>query len=126
MAVKLFITGDVMPRMEQCKEFAYASGEIFRAIKVMAMDSIKGKPIFYGLGNFYFSQRKLKHRNELWNYGYAVMLTLNKSIDFELIPYIQDIKGLVLRNTMEFNNEMERLNHIYIYKEKKLSSIKIY
>ena len=72
----------------------------------------KGKPIFYGLGNFYFPRRKQKSRNDLWNYGYAVMLTIDKEVSFELIPYTQDINGIKLCDTMEFNNEIERLNHI--------------
>ena len=72
----------------------------------------KGKPIFYGLGNFYFPRRKQKSRNDLWNYGYAVMLTIDNEVSFELIPYTQDINGIKLCDTMEFNNEIERLNHI--------------
>ena len=72
----------------------------------------KGKPIFYGLGNFYFPRRKQKSRNDLWDYGYAVMLTIDNEVSFELIPYTQDINGIKLCDTMEFNNEIERLNHI--------------
>ncbi len=72
----------------------------------------KGKPIFYGLGNFYFPRRKQKNRNDLWDYGYAVMLTIDNEVSFELIPYTQDIKGIRLRDSVEFDNEIERLNHI--------------
>lgn len=79
---------------------------------VSGYELYKGKPIFYGLGNFYFPHRKQKNKNDLWDYGYAVMLTIDNEVSFELIPYTQDINGIRLCDTMEFNNEIERLNHI--------------
>lgn len=47
----------------------------------------KGKPIFYGIGNFCFDWEG--KRNDKWNEGYMVRLTLNDVVAFELIPYIQ-------------------------------------
>lgn len=51
----------------------------------------KGKPIFYGLGNFCFdSASDNKYRHKTWNYGYLVSLHLNsEEVSFELIPYEQ-------------------------------------
>ena len=48
----------------------------------------KGKPIFYGLGNFYFDTSK-ENRVKWWEEGYLVELVIGKNIDFELIPYIE-------------------------------------
>lgn len=48
----------------------------------------KGKPIFYGLGNFCFD--KPVKRADKWNEGYVVELTLTEGASgFELIPYSQ-------------------------------------
>lgn len=46
----------------------------------------KGKPIFYGLGNFCFDHPTFKG---LWNEGYMVNLFFDETITFELIPYSQ-------------------------------------
>lgn len=70
----------------------------------------KGKPIFYGLGNFYFPPLKGMPKQDSWNYGYAVSLTLNGNIDFQLIPYIQNVGGITLRDKKEFGKEIELLN----------------
>ncbi len=49
----------------------------------------KGKPIFYGLGNFCFDWAK--RSTSLWKEGLMVMLRFNEnSIGFSLIPYIQN------------------------------------
>lgn len=68
----------------------------------------KDKPIFYGLGNFYFPWWPA--RPESWKYGYAVWLTLDEKIGFELIPYKQTVETITLRNREEFNKEIELLN----------------
>ncbi len=70
----------------------------------------KEKPIFYGLGNFYFPQREGAPKYATWANGYAVMLKLGDKIDYELIPYHQDIDGIVLRDRKEFEREIELLN----------------
>ena len=68
------------------------------------------KPIFYGLGNFYFpwgSQR----RPDSWKYGYAVELVLGDIIQFDLLPYKQTIDGVFLRDKIDFEREIELLNN---------------
>lgn len=47
----------------------------------------KGRPIFYGLGNLCFDKKK--KRSGLWTEGVMVLLTLNETVSFELIPYQQ-------------------------------------
>ncbi|MBO4851120.1 MAG: CapA family protein [Prevotella sp.] len=48
----------------------------------------KGKPIFYGLGNFCFD--KPQYRDCFWNEGYVVGLTLDKdSVECQVFPYMQ-------------------------------------
>ena len=48
----------------------------------------KGKPIFYGLGNFFFD--RASKRNDKWNYGLLLKLDIMKeTIGFELLPYEQ-------------------------------------
>lgn len=49
----------------------------------------KGKPIFYGLGNFLFDWEG--KRNSIWNEGVMVGLHLKKAgkSDFDIYPYIQ-------------------------------------
>lgn len=68
----------------------------------------KGKPIFYGLGNFYFPWGT--NRPDPWHYGYAVQLSLNKKIEFELIPYKQTVEVISLRDNAKFEKEIEQLN----------------
>ena len=57
----------------------------------------KGKPIFYGIGNFCFDRDKA--RNSIWNYGFAVVIKYEKDVTFEIHPYEQcnmeaSIKGI--------------------------------
>lgn len=47
----------------------------------------RGKPIFYGLGNFCFDWNG--RRDSIWNEGYMIKLLLEDDVHFELIPYIQ-------------------------------------
>lgn len=48
----------------------------------------KGKPIFYGLGNFCFD--KPNRKNDIWNEGYLVSIDIKeKEIETEYIPYVQ-------------------------------------
>lgn len=81
----------------------------------------EGKPIFYGLGNFFFDNPK--KRNDKWNEGLLLQLEVTKDkIDFELIPYRQcDANPTIeMRNYEEVRTEVERLNAI-IADDKKLS-----
>lgn len=68
-----------------------------------------GKPIFYGLGNFYFPRRHNAPHYKSWGYGYAVILSLGETIGYEMIPYAQDIDGIRTRNRSEFEIEMDNL-----------------
>ena len=69
----------------------------------------KGKPIFYGLGNFYFPWGS-QPRPESWKYGYALKLSLDKQVGFELMPYKQTVDAVAMRDKGEFNKEIELLN----------------
>lgn len=51
----------------------------------------KGRPIVYGLGNFFFDWQG---QDANWNEGYMVKLTFGKEIGLELIPYIQNTGAL--------------------------------
>lgn len=76
----------------------------------------KGKPIFYGLGNFCFDSKSL--RNTTWNEGYMVMLDFSKDdVGYELIPYTQcnEIPSVQLMTETEkgqFNKRINELNGI--------------
>lgn len=72
----------------------------------------KGKPIFYGLGNFCFDWDG--RRNSIWNRGYAVTLSLNEQVDYEIHPYIQcgEVPSVMLQDATYYNADLEKLNHI--------------
>ena len=77
-------------------------------------EKYKGKPIFYGLGNFCFDWDG--KRNSIWNYGFLVLLSFDeKKISFETIPYSQcDEKPVVrlLEDRKEFDKDILSLNII--------------
>ena len=77
-------------------------------------EKYKGKPIFYGLGNFCFDWDG--KRNSIWNYGFLVLLSFDeKKISFETIPYSQcDEKPVVrlLEDRNEFDKDILSLNII--------------
>ena len=73
-----------------------------------------GKPIVYGLGNFFFDW---PGQNADWNEGYMVRLTLGNETGLELIPYIQNGEdvGIRLMDDIEkekFEKKMAELNSI--------------
>lgn len=73
-----------------------------------------GKPIVYGLGNFFFDW---PGQNADWNEGYMVQLEFGKEIGLQLIPYVQNAKevGVRLMNDEEkkvFDERIEELNAI--------------
>ena len=82
-------------------------------------EKYKGKPIFYGLGNFCFDWDG--KRNSIWNYGFLVLLSFDeKKISFETIPYSQcDEKPVVrlLEDRKEFDKDILSLNIIIQYTE---------
>lgn len=57
-----------------------------------------GKPIVYGLGNFFFDW---PGQDTDWNEGYMVKLTFDKKISFELIPYIQNKEALGIQTMID-------------------------
>ena len=71
----------------------------------------KGKPIFYGLGNFCFDNPS--HHKGIWTEGYAVTIDF-KSIEpsFMLHPYSQctDEPKVKLLRSEVFNNSLDELN----------------
>lgn len=77
----------------------------------------RGKPIFYGLGNFCFDN-DLK-RNDIWNEGIMVQLKLDKKIEFEIYPYTQcndEPNVALMQGNKEgsFNLLLESLNNIIV------------
>ena len=76
----------------------------------------KGKPIFYGLGNFLFDWEG--KRNCIWNEGYMVSLVFFKTkVDFRLIPYTQCNERVIVSpmtdsETTTFYSKIELLNAI--------------
>jgi poly-gamma-glutamate capsule biosynthesis protein CapA/YwtB (metallophosphatase superfamily) len=75
----------------------------------------KGKPIFYGLGNFIYDwPGKI---NSEWNRGYSVKLIITDKVDFEIIPLKQgNEKPGVFRLTdvesLEFSKDIKLLSSI--------------
>lgn len=114
------------PRMKQLYRFLIDSG----ADAVInhhqhcfsGYELYKGKPIFYGLGNFCFdSASDNKYRHKTWNYGYLVSLHLNsEEVSFELIPYEQcwEKPGTFVYQDDESKNkffsEINELNQIIV------------
>ncbi len=73
----------------------------------------KGKPIFYGVGNFCFDWNG--KRNTKWNEGYMVRLALSDQVHFDVIPYIQcnqDPTIKIIGDTASFKAALEKLNRI--------------
>lgn len=70
----------------------------------------KGKPIFYGLGNFFFDNPR--KRNDKWNYGLMLKLNFDYNTNFELIPYEQCNAEPVIsiRDYSIVKDEIESLN----------------
>lgn len=83
----------------------------------------KGKPIFYGIGNFCFDN--FLYRNSNWNKGFIVELTFeNGTVAFELYPYTQCTEEPAVKflNDIEkkgFQDSMQEFNKI-ISSDKKL------
>lgn len=70
----------------------------------------QGKPIVYGLGNFFFDW---PGQDANWNKGYMVKLTFGDKIGLELIPYIQNAEevGFAL---IEGNDKIRFDEHIKV------------
>ncbi len=73
-----------------------------------------GKPIVYGLGNYYFP--KNQYIDDFWNYGYIVKLCFDESITLDTIPYKQcsgdfKISSLAELELEEFNKKIHIINN---------------
>ena len=73
----------------------------------------KGKPIFYGLGNFCFDKKNTQQ--PFWYDGYMVMLSFNEIVNFKLIPYTQcheEAQIQILEDRNKFDKSIKALNSI--------------
>lgn len=73
----------------------------------------KGKPIFYGIGNFCFDIA-INKVGESWNLGYMVELTFSENIKFKFYPYKQygQQPTIKLLKPDAFDCKLEKLNTI--------------
>ncbi|MCK5766478.1 MAG: CapA family protein, partial [Bacteroidales bacterium] len=69
----------------------------------------KGKPVFYGLGNFIYDWPGKV--NTPWNQGYVVRLKISKKIDFNIIPLKQcdEEPGVIHLSETEEKTFMKRI-----------------
>ena len=89
-------------------------------------ETYKGKPIFYGLGNFCFDEKG--STGGIWNEGYFVMFTFDGTISFEIFPYNQcdkEPKVLILGKNA-FVKRLKELNTIILDKSKLSRCVKDY
>ena len=87
----------------------------------------KGKPIFYGLGNFCFDNPK--RREGIWTEGYAVAIDFSTSQPwFELHPYIQCAGETCVHFLPQdaYNQRIRQLNDIVADPEKHREEINQY
>lgn len=72
----------------------------------------KGKPIFYGLGNFCFDVPQAKPG--IWNEGYMVQLQFEDAVGFQLYPYVQCGKEPCVKLIVPavYGKRLEELNGI--------------
>ena len=81
----------------------------------------KGKPIFYGIGNFCFDYPAFAHKNPNWAYGYMVELDIiEDDIKFNLYFYEQsnDSPEVRILANNPFAGHIDELNAIISNKEK--------
>jgi poly-gamma-glutamate synthesis protein (capsule biosynthesis protein) len=74
----------------------------------------KDAPIFYSLGNFLFDKREA---HPSWNKGFMVELIINKKLQFETIPYVQNNGKVGLQTLKEpeylrFKRNINKINDI--------------
>lgn len=76
-------------------------------------ETYKGKPIFYGIGNFCFDNPNC--RNSIWNEGYMVCLDFTKQgVKFQLYPYRQCDKepSIILLPLQAYSTKLTDLNSV--------------
>lgn len=71
----------------------------------------KGKPIFYGLGNFCFDKQ---NADLSWCEGYGVELNFSNDIAFKILPYLQNYEkpGISFLSEDSFSSCLEEINEI--------------
>lgn len=95
-----------------------------------------GKPIFYGLGNFFFDNPRKREDN--WNHGIMIQLDLTKEhLDYNIIPYEQcNVEAVVeieeyeaiklqineLNSIISDDNKLAEAFDIMVFSSKPLSS----
>lgn len=72
----------------------------------------KGKPIFYGLGNFYFD--RYGKRNAEWNKGLLLSVDFNDTLSFDLLPITQcnDKPEVLIEDYKFVAKEIKEINRI--------------
>lgn len=72
----------------------------------------KGKPIFYGLGNFCFDGNM--SGKQLWHEGYMVSLNFEEQVSFDILPYTQCGEEPKVSFTRDnaFDERIKKLNNI--------------
>ncbi len=71
-------------------------------------ETYKGKPIFYGIGNFCFDTNPIR-KDSIWNYGYMVEIDFNTTISFQIHPYRQCGEEAIVK-LLPLNSFDEKLN----------------
>lgn len=76
-------------------------------------ETYKGRPIFYGLGNFCFDIDSIQDGTP-WNYGYMLQLEFGEKIEYDIFPYKQYGKEgtILLLSKTEFDATLRALNAI--------------
>lgn len=76
-------------------------------------ETYKGRPIFYGLGNFCFDIDSIQDGTP-WNYGYMLQLEFGEKIEYDIFPYKQYGKEgtILLLSKTEFDATLRVLNAI--------------
>lgn len=106
------------PRMKETYRFFVDAGADavvnHHQHRISGFEVYKGKPIFYGLGNFCFDLDTTSFRS--WEKGYLVVVDFNsQSSDYQMIPYIQfadepKVKFDVFQE--DFLTEIDSINEI--------------
>lgn len=80
-----------------------------------------GKPIFYGIGNFYFPNSC--HTDDFWNYGYVVELNFISGVQFAIKPYKQccgdlRIDSMTDDELLRFHEDLKHINAVVVDDDK--------
>lgn len=89
----------------------------------------RGKPIFYGLGNFLFDSPSTTHG--IWNEGFMLELEFTSSIKYKLYPYNQcnekpNIELLDQKERLLFDKRILELNNIILSPNKLIKAMDSY